>query len=149
MDIWADKIHEILEDNQILVYLLDKYIDDIIGGSGRGFVKAVMEKCKKEEKEKLWEFSVKKSKWMCITRKKKTEEIEVEVTQGKLEKTSQYKVLGNMVNDKGNIDDQLVYMESKVGGIIREGRSLCCSSRVGKSEIDAKILVNNTVRGPV
>ena len=146
------KVNEGLEEQEVIfptvIIKALAYVDDIIGGGGREFVKAVMEKCKKEEKEKLWEFSVKKSKWMCITRKKKVEDIDVEVTQGKLEKTSNYKCLGNMINDKGNIDDQLKYMESKVAGIIREGRSLCCSSRVGKSEIEAKTLVNDTLAVP-
>ena len=44
-----------------------------------------MEKAKEMEEKKLWEFSVEKSKWMCIGRK--CEEIEVEIQQGKLEKT--------------------------------------------------------------
>ena len=29
MDIWADKLHDILEQNQVVVYLLAKYVDDI------------------------------------------------------------------------------------------------------------------------
>ena len=46
-----------------------------------------------------------------------------------------------MINEKGNLDDQLVYMEGKIGGIIREGKKMCCSSRIGKAEIEAKRLV--------
>ena len=81
-----------------------------------------MENCKQKEQEKLWEFSKKKSKWMCIaSRKRNIENLEVEVTQGVLDNTKVYKLLGNMVNSKGNMDDQILYMEGKVGGLVREG----------------------------
>ena len=83
---------------------------------------------------------------MCLAnRKKKTEELEVEVKQGVLEKTDVYKLLGNMVNEKGNMDDQLKYMEGKVGGIIREGVRMCCRTRIGKWEIEAKKLIYETL----
>ena len=122
------------------------YMDDIEGGGSAKFVQAVMNKCKEKEIEKLWEFSAKKSKWMCLAnRKKKTEELEVEVKQGVLEKTDVYKLLGNMVNEKGNMDDQLKYMEGKVGGIIREGVRMCCGTRIGKWEIEAKKLIYETL----
>ena len=118
------------------------YMDDIEGGGSAKFVKAVMENCRMKEIEKLWEFSEKKSKWMCISnRKKNTEDLEVEVRQGVLGKTDVYKLLGNMVNDKGNMDDQLKYMEGKLGGLIREGAKMCCGSRIGKWEMAAKKLI--------
>ena len=73
----------------------------------------MMVSCQKKEVEKLWEFSLDKSKWMCIrNRKKEVEEIEVEIKQGKIGQTSIYKFLGNYVNEKGNMDDQLQHMEA-------------------------------------
>ena len=117
------------------------YVDDIKAGGGRRFVKAVMENCRRKEDEKLWEFSTEKSNWMCIANRRKVENIDVEVKQGKIERTKVYKYVGNMINEKGNLDDQLVYMEGKIGGIIREGKKMCCSSRIGKAEIEAKRLV--------
>ena len=35
----------------------------------------------------------------------------------------------------------MVYMESKIPGVIREGNKLCCSQKVGKAEIEAKKLI--------
>ena len=119
------------------------YVDDLTGGGSRKFVSSVMGKAKELEKEKLWEFSVEKSNWMC--NKQNIDEIEVEVNQGKITRTKQYKALGNMLNEKFNMDDQLKLMEKKTGGVISEGRKLCCSSRVGKFEIDAKVLVYDTM----
>ena len=64
--------------------------------------------CKEKEAEKLWEFSSEKSPWMCIRNgARKVEDIEVEVAQGKLGKTSVHKVIGNYINDEGNMEDQL------------------------------------------
>ena len=122
------------------------YVDDLTGGGSRRFVKAVMEKGKEMEKEKLWEFSAEKSNWMCS--KQNAEEIEVEVGQGKIERARVYKCLGNMINERGNLDDQLKHMESKAEGVIREGRKICSESRVGKYEFEAKILVTETLSIP-
>ena len=141
------KINEGLGESQVIFpSLLVKalaYVDDLTGGGSRKFVSSVMGKAKELEKEKLWEFSVEKSNWMC--NKQNIDEIEVEVNQGKITRTKQYKALGNMLNEKFNMDDQLKLMEKKTGGVISEGRKLCCSSRVGKFEIDAKILVYDTM----
>ena len=131
------KINEGLEEKEVIYPTVSiqamTYMDDIEGGGTAKFVQAVMDQCREKEIEKLWEFSAKKSKWMCIAnRKKKTEQLEVEVRQGLLGKTEVYKLLGNMVNNKGNMDDQIKYMEGKVGGIIREGVKMCCATRIGK-----------------
>ena len=139
------KINENLDEEEIVYPMVTvkatTYVDDIKGAGARRFVKAVMENCKVKENEKLWEFSTEKSKWMCIANRKEVEEIDVEVRQGKIERAKVYKYVGNMVNEKGNMDDQLAYMEEKIGGIIREGRKMCCSSRIGKAEMEAKRLV--------
>ena len=68
--------------------------------------------------------------------------------QGKIEKTSAYKYVSNMVNDKGNMDDQLKYMEGKIGGIVRGGKQMCSSSRIGKSEMDGKKLIYEALAVP-
>ena len=141
------KINEGLEEKEVIfpnvIIKALAYVDDLIGGGSRRFVSAVMSEGKKLEKEKLWEFSVEKSKWMC--NKQNAEEIEIEVAQGKIQRTKQYKCLGNMINEKFNMDDQLKLMENKTEGVIREGKKLCCASRVGRSEVEAKLLVYETM----
>ena len=118
------------------------FIDDIFGGGAKSFVEAVMKNCKVKELEKLWEFSSEKSPWMVIqNRKKNVEEIEVEVSQGKLKRASVHKFLGNFVNDKGNLDDQLKYMEGKVGGLVSEANKICCQNKLGIYEWDGKKIV--------
>ena len=101
-----------------------------------------MEKCSVMEKEKMWEFSTEKSNWMCQrNRKRNVEDIDVEVTQGKITKARVYKFLGNMVNEEGNMDDQLKFMETKVVMVVREGKKMCCQSKIGKFEYAGKQLV--------
>ena len=125
------------------------FVDDILGGGRREFTKAVMEECQKKEQDKLWEFSTEKSKWMCISNgKKNLEGIEVEVMQGKLQKTDVYKYVGNMVNEKGNMDDQLKFMENKTYGIVHDGRKMCCRSKIGKHEVEAKGVVYKQLAVP-
>ena len=115
------------------------FIDDIFGGGAKEFVEAVMKNCKRKEVEKLWEFSSEKSPWMCIrNRKNNIEEIEVEVAQGKFKKVSVHKYLGNYVNEKGNLDDQLKYMEGKIGGLVNETNKICCQRKLGKYEWEGK-----------
>ena len=58
-----------------------------------------------------------------------------------LRKTEKYKFLGNYVNEKGNMEDQINFMESKVPGVIRECNKMCCSRKVGKDEVEANKLV--------
>ena len=66
------------------------------------------------------------------------EDIYVEVAQGKLGKTSVHKVLGNYVNDKGNMEDQLKFMEEKAGAVISETNKICSQDKLGKLEWEGK-----------
>ena len=118
------------------------YVDDILGGGRREFVQAVMEKCKENEKEKMWEISIEKSKWMCLKNgKRNVESIEVDVKQGRIGKAICYKYLGSMVNEKGNLDDHLKLMESKAIACVRDGKKMCCEYKIGKHEVEAKVVV--------
>ena len=47
-----------------------------------------------------------------------------------MKRTSVHKFLGNLVNDKGNLDDQLKYMEGIVGGFVSEANKICCQKRL-------------------
>jgi len=49
---------------------------------------------------------------MC--NKQNVEEIDVEVCQGTIQRTEEYKDLGNMINEKFNMDEQIKLMESKL-----------------------------------
>ena len=46
------------------------FVDDINGAGSKRFVQAVMMNCSEKEEEKLWEFSIDKTKFMCIKKQK-------------------------------------------------------------------------------
>ena len=140
------KINEGLEEREMIFPTVGvqaaTFVDDINGGGSKRFVQAVMMSCSEKEMEKLWEFSIDKTKWMCVkNRKKNTENIEVRIKQGVVGQVKTYKLLGNYVNEKGNMDDQLQHMETKAIILIREANKLCCQYKVGISEFEAKNLV--------
>ena len=100
---------------------------------------------KEKENKKLWEFSIDKSNWMCVrNRKKQVPAIEGEIRQGKVKQTEVYKFLGNYVNEKGNMDDQLKHMEKKAMNVAREANKICSQHKVGKFEFEAKKLLYET-----
>ena len=82
---------------------------------------------------------------MCVkNRKKNVPAIEGEIKQGKVKQTEVYKYLGNYVNEKGNMDDQLKHMEKKAVSVAREANKICCQHKVGKFEFEAKKLIYET-----
>ena len=118
------------------------FVDDINGSGSRRFIQEVIGNCKKKEDKKLWEFSIEKSNWMCVkNRKKEVPAIEGEIKQGKVQQTKVYKFLGNYVNEKGNMDDQLKDMEKKAVNVAREANKICSQHKVGKFEYEAKKLI--------
>ena len=144
------KINEGLNKKEVIypgsVAQAATFVDDINGNGRKEFVEAVMMNASRKEREKLWEFSTDKSKWMCIEgRKKDAEEISVEIKQGKIERTKKYKYVGNIVNDKGNMDEQLELMKDKASNTIREINRMCARNRVGIMEMEAKIFIYNMV----
>ena len=52
MDIWADKVHNILKDNDVIVYLLAKYVDDI--NLATSIIPTGEKRCKEGRKWRLW-----------------------------------------------------------------------------------------------
>ena len=120
------------------------FVDDINSNGGKEVVEGVMRNCAEKENEKMWEFSTSKTNWMCQhNRRRNIENIEVRVKQGLIERTEVYKYLGNMLNEKGNMDDQLIYMEGKTRGVIKSTNNICHWSKVGKYEIEANKLLYN------
>ena len=119
------------------------FVDDL-GSFGEGHVvKSVMERCPVMEKEKMWEFSIDKSKWMCLknSRSEKVEEMDIEVKQGMIQQTLEYKYLGNWINDKGNLERHLIHMEKNAANITRMGNIMCSQDKVGRMEIPAKLFI--------
>jgi hypothetical protein len=95
------------------------------------------------QRRKYWEFSLKKSNWMCqkYSRTEEVEDIAVNVQQGQIKKASEYEYLGNWVNEKGNIDRQVQKMEKRSQDVIRVCNTMCSKAKVGRMEFIAKKLI--------
>ena len=123
------------------------FVDDIFRPGSSDDIKKTMKKCASLEDDKLWEFSIKKTNWMCqkYCRTEEVEDIEVHIKQGKIKRTEEYEYLGNWINEKGNIDRQLEKMESKAQDAIRICNNMCSQAKIGGMEFSAKKLVYETV----
>ena len=64
------KVNEVLDEREAVFPSVSiqatTFMDDINGGGSKRFVQAVMLNCSKKEEEKLWEFAIDKTKWMCF-----------------------------------------------------------------------------------
>ena len=119
------------------------YVDDIMAPGTHETVQKAGNRCKELEDEKFWEFSIEKSKWMCMkfNRKEDVKPLEIVVKQGLVNETAEYKMLGNWANNKGNIDTHLAHIEKKSQGIAHHINITCSQNRVGRMEFAAKIHV--------
>ena len=127
------------------------FVDDIMGGGNSGPVRGVMTNCVKMETQKKMEFSTEKSNWMVMKtgkRNEQVEELDVEIKQGKIPQTDEYKYLGNWANEEGNMDKQLEVMEKRVGGVAREANLIGSYENVGDMEVVVKLLLYESTMVP-
>ena len=123
------------------------FVDDIMAAGSHENIQSAGKRCGKLEKEKFWEFSIDKSKWMCMNFNKKEEvkEVDIVVKQGKIEQTDSYKMLGNWANSKANMDTHLIHLKQKSNGIIHHIKTICCQNKIGIEEFSAKRHVYQTL----
>ena len=82
------------------------YVDDILGIGSREAVEKVGRNLGEMEKKKKYTFNVGngKSHYMVIkTGREKEKEVNIVLEKGKIEKTEDYKYLGNWINEKGTV----------------------------------------------
>ena len=116
------------------------FVDDITSPGPHHIVQSAGDRCSKLEEDKQWEFSVDKSKWMCMkfSRNEDVKPLNIVVKQGQVEETEKYKMLGNWANNKGNMDMQLEDMDKKVTSIAHNINIMCPQNKIGKMEFAAK-----------
>ncbi len=119
------------------------YVDDISAAGSGEFVEETGNACGQLEKKKYWEFSLEKTKWMCMqhSRTEQKRELQINIKQGKVEEATECKQLGGWVNNKGNIDTHLQHMRNKSKGVIQNIRLMCAEVKIGKQEMTAKLFV--------
>ena len=78
---------------------------------------------------------------MQHSRTEEKRELQINIKQGKVEEATECKQLGGWVNNKGNMDTQLMHMKNKSKGVIQNIKLMCAEVRIGKQEITAKLFV--------
>ena len=106
------------------------YVDDILGIGDR---LTVIENTRiKEEKFK---FIKKKSKYMVIkSGKDKEEKVNERIKDGEIEKTDEYKYLGNWINERNNVKRQIKEKKSKLEYMISEVKRAGNKELVGNND---------------
>ncbi len=119
----------------------------MMGGGSPSTVEKVMRNTGKMEEEKGAEVSMDKTKWMKLKKRSGREgcDLKVEVKGGEIGRTETYNFLGNWVNEQGNLDTQLTAMKKKVHTYVSECNVIASQHKVGKMEIEAKLLIYENV----
>ena len=122
------------------------YVDDLLGIGSIKIIEKIIENCSKMEKRKGMEWSLEKSNWMGMkTGREKIQEVNAMVKSGKIKQCEVYKLLGNWLNSAGNMDKQLEEMEKKVPAYKRDCNNIAAQSRIGKMELEAKLVIYEKV----
>jgi len=96
------------------------------------------------EEEKKFTFNVNKGKtnYMVIkTGKETNEEPLIEVRKGKVEKTNEYKYLGNWIGEHGNVERQIEELEKRKTLMATEVMRIASEEQLGKMSTEAMILI--------
>ena len=120
------------------------FVDDIMAGGGTDTVEEAGKNLKEMERKKGYTFNVGEGKTQYLTirnGKKPEEEPEIELTNGKVMKTEEYKFLGNWIDSKGTVERQLDEVERRTIGMTRELTRLTNDSELGRCATDAKLIM--------
>ena len=83
------------------------FVDDIEAVGSKSSIEEAGRNLRTMEEKKGFRFNTDKTKYMIVrTGKKKVEEANIEVKMGKVERTNEYKYLGNWIGEKGTVEIQ-------------------------------------------
>ena len=145
----TSKVNEINEKNITVITPKIKiealvYVDDIIGIGSKENIEIVGRNLAEMEKRKKYTFNNGngKSHYMMIkTGVEPEEEVEIKVEKGKIEKTVEYKYLGNWINEKGTVERQVKEIRSKIKGMALEAKRIGHEKKTGNMSTDVIISI--------
>ena len=74
-------------------------------------------------------------------KKEKEKELDMNVKKGKIERTKTYKVLGNWINEEGNLKDQIQEIEKRSWSMINEAGRIARDELLGVMSTEAALLI--------
>ena len=118
------------------------YVDDISGAGSKNMIEKIGRNLRQMEETKKFTFNLDKSKYLVINTGTEKEEMpEIELVNGKMEKTNEYEFLGNYIDEKGNMERQLVEVERKMYGIVKSIKQLGAEEKLGRLSTEATLLM--------
>ncbi len=119
------------------------HVDDISKAGDPIDIKFTADKMNSMEDLKKFTFGLKKTKWMVMytSRKKCVVEVEVNVNEGKIGRTKEYKLMGFWLNEKGNCELQLERNGKKVEGKTSAVKTLITPNSVGTEFINVRMMM--------
>jgi hypothetical protein len=131
-----DQINNIGEDQsrnvgeQIVGILV--FVDDVMSAGTANDVRKAIRNLAEMEKMKKFTYGLKKTKYMVMkTGREKEESIEEKVKEGKVEKAEEYKYVGLMLSEEGNLLHHLEYKHKKMKGQVVEMKSMASPFNLG------------------
>ena len=119
------------------------YMDDISTIGNADDIRKGIRNCAVREKKKKFTYGMKKTKYM-VTGKDEEEKIEEKVEAGIVEKTKTYKYMGLMINEKGNLEDHILYKKSIVPEIMATVKQVGSESQVGEEWLRVQLQLYET-----
>ena len=128
------------------------FVDDKIGLGEVETVEEMNHKMKTLETTKKYRYNTKKGKteWMMNKNcKKKKEEIpELEVNNGKIGRTKQYKYLGDMYDEQGTNESKINHREDQVDMMISNINRESSEKKIGKAALPVRIMLIEAITPP-
>ena len=116
------------------------YVDDIAMAGGVNVIEKVGEKLNIMEEEKKFTFNNDPGKTnylMIKTGYKEEKEPVIKVRKGKVERTKEYRYLGNWINEKGNEERQIEELEKRGNVMATEVMTMVDERKLGKMSTEA------------
>ena len=129
------------------------FVDDKIGVGDPDTIKEMNWKMNTLETTKKYKYNTKKGKteWMMIrNNKRKNEEIDLElkVRSGRIGRTTQYKYVGDMYDEKGTNMSKIKYKEDNIDIMISNVKKESSEKKIGKAALTVRLMLVEVVITP-
>ena len=152
----VDRINEMEEniiiDNDEIKY--PTFVDDTIGAGEISKLEGMNRKMRTLETTKKYRYNNKKGKteWMKIknSRKKqeREEEVDLEVSAGKIGQTDKYKYLGDVYSEKGDNESKIEANGEKIEGMIRDIIRESNTGKIGGATLTVRKMLISVIATP-
>ena len=129
------------------------FVDDKLGIGEPETIQEMCWKMNTLEVTKKYTYNTKKGKteWMMIKNNRKSSneiELDLEVKNGKIGRTKQYKYHGDMYDDTGRNLSKIKHKESKLGLMVNDIKTEACEKKIGRAALNVRLMLMEVVITP-